>query len=281
MITCTDCGFKNPLANEHCSCCGMFLGFPNVNDCSQKEELKALEKRYKEKVESTAQKGFDDKRIEFENAIKKSVAVINVKLNDLHSLLFEKKTLYSTYHLQIEGETREPAPIEFEKERLGVEGTLFGSYGKNIRYAALSLDGSGLKSYGPFTIIFPDTAIKKRATLLEENSFHFVKNHEILAGGKIPRGYRAVWKDRHKLAVAKLLEKITVTKEENYATIVMDSAGDRKTDEFIEVHIYGKLNHASFLAVRGSSKSKNIAEEDILERIKDFLKKNNKQWIEE
>lgn len=72
-----------------------------------------------------------------------------------------------------------------------------------------------------------------------------------------------------------------MTKKENYATIVMDSTGDRKTDEFIEVHIYGKLNHASFLAVRGSSKSKNMAEEDIMERIKDFLKNNNKQWIEE
>lgn len=130
MITCTDCGFENPLANEKCSRCGMFLGFPNVNDCSQKEELKALKKRYKEKIESAAQKGFENKRIEFEKAAKKSVAVINVDLDCLHSLLFEKKTLYSTYQLQIEGETREPAPIEFEKERMGVEGTLFGSLGK-------------------------------------------------------------------------------------------------------------------------------------------------------
>jgi hypothetical protein len=49
MIKCPDCGFENPLVNEKCSCCGMFLGFPNVNDCSQREELEALEKRYNRK----------------------------------------------------------------------------------------------------------------------------------------------------------------------------------------------------------------------------------------
>lgn len=279
MITCTDCGFENPLANEHCSCCGMFLGFPNVNDCSRKEELKALAKRYKERVESAAQKGFDDKRIEFEKAVKKSAAVINVEPDYLQLLMLWKNSLYSTYQLQIEGETRDLAPMEFEKERLGVEGTLFGSYGKNIRYAALSLDGSGLKSYGPFTIIFSDTAIKKRATLLEENSFHFVKNQNILAGGKIPRGYRALWKDRHKLAITKLLEKIILTENENYAAVVMDSTGDRKTDGFIEVHIYGKLNSASIEAIRGNSKIE--PGQKIIKKIKAYLIDNKKEWIEE
>jgi len=257
----------------------MFLGFPNVNDCSQKEELKALKKRYKEKVESASQKGFDDKRIEFEKAVKKSIAVINVDFFYLQMLMLWENSLYSTYQRQIEGETRDLAPMEFEKKRLGVEGTLFGSYGKNIRYAALSLDGNGLKSYGSFTIILSDTAIKKRATLLEENSFHFVENHKILAGGKIPKGYRAVWKDRHKLAVAKLPEKITLTKKENYATIVMDSTGDRKTDEFIEVHIFGKINKASIKAIRGCSKIEPA--QKIIKKIKAYLIDNKKEWIEE
>lgn len=279
MIKCPDCGFENPFVNEKCSCCGMFLGFPNVNDCSQKEELEALEKRYKEKVEYAAKKGHEKKRIEFEEAVKKSVAVINVNLNYLHSLIVGKNTLYSTYQLQIEGESRELAPTEFDKERMGIEGTLFGSYGKNIRYAALSLNGTGLTSYGDFTLILFDTAVRKRSTLLEENSYNFIRRHKILAGGEIPQGYRTVWKDRHKLAVAKLIEKVLLTNKDNYAKIVLFSTVNRKKDEFIEVHIYGKLNEASIQAVRGTSES--VSEKNIIGRIKDYLTNSKKNWIEE
>jgi hypothetical protein len=260
----------------------MFLGFPNVNECSQKEELEALEKRYKEKVEFASPKGHDDKRIEFEEAVKKSAAVINVNLRYLHNLIVGSNTLVSTYQLQTAGETRELAPTEFDKERRGIEGTLFGSYGKDIRYAALSLDGTGLTSYGDFTLILSDTAIKKRTTLLEENSYHFIKTHKILAGdlGKnMPNGYRSVWNDRHKLAVAKLLKKAVLTNKENYAKIVLLSTGNRGTDEFIEVHIYGKLNKASIVSVRGNSES--VSEKDILGRIKDYLTNNDQNWIEE
>lgn len=281
MIKCPDpdCGFENPLGNEHCSGCGEFLGFPNVNDCSQQEERDALEKRYKESVEYAAKKGFDAKRVEFENAVKKSTAVINVDLHYLHSLMVGKNTLYSTYQLQTRGETRELAATEFDKERRGIEGTLFGGYGENIRYAALSLDGSGLTSYGEFTLVLSDTAVKKRATVLEENSYGFIRRHKILAGGKIPKGYRAVWEGRRKLAVAKLIEKILLTKPANYANIVMDSAGDREKDEFIEIHIYGRLNEASVQAVRGGGSR--VSEKDILERVKEYLTNNEKSWIEE
>lgn len=257
----------------------MFLGFPNVNECSQKEELEALEKRYQEKVELAAAKGKEDIRIEFEEEVKKSKAVINVDLDYLHFFIVGKHSLYSTYQLQTEGESRDYTRSEFDKERLGIEGTLFGSYGENIRYAALSLDGSGLKSYGDFTIALADEAIKLRSTLLEDNSYGFIRRHKILAGGKIPRGYRAVWKDRHMLSVAKLMKKILLTKSKNYATIILDNTGSRKKDEFIEVHIYGKISRESLQAVRGNSKE--VAEKDKIEKIKEYLKKSNKEWIEE
>jgi hypothetical protein len=279
MIACASCGFENSLMNEKCSRCGMFLGFPNVNECSQKEELEALEKRYQEKVELAAEKGEEDKRIEFEEEVKKSKAVINVDLDYLHFFIVGKHSLYSTYQLQTEGETRDYTRSEFDKERLGIEGTLFGSYGEEIRYAALSLDGSGLKSYGDFTIALADEAVKLRTTLLEENSYGFIRRHKILAGDKIPRGYRAVWKDRQKLAVAKLIDKALLTKKENYATIVLESTGDRTKDEYIEVHIYGKINKEAILSVGGKS---NVAsEKDRVEKIKEYLKKSKKDWIEE
>jgi hypothetical protein len=265
--------------NEKCTKCGTFLGYPNVNDCSRKEELDALEKRYIEKVNLAAGKGQDDKRIDFEEEVKKSVAVINVDLDYLYFFIVGKHSLYSTYQLQTSGEDRDYTRSEFDKERLGVEGTIFGSYGENIRYAALSLDGSGLKSYGDFEIILEDEAIELRTTLLEENSYPFVKRHKILAGGKIPPGYRAVWKDRHKLAVAKLMKEVLLTNKDNYGKIFLKSSGSRKNDEFIEVHIYGKINKEAVQAVRGNSSV--AVGTEMLAAIKDYLGKSNKSWIEE
>lgn len=278
MITCPYCGTENLLINKDCSTCGTSLGFPNVNECSQQEELKALNKRYKKKIGTARDKEHQDQVAEFEEELKKSLAVINVDLDYLHSLIV-RGAAYSNYQLLTFGEARDFARPEADKERLGVEGTIFGSYGRNIRYAALSLDGSDLKSYGDFTIILADKAVRLRATLLEENSYNFVKRHKILAGDKIPKGYRAVWKDRFKLAVAKLAEKALFTKKENYATVVLESTGDRKEDDFIEVHIYGKISKESLQAVRGNSKD--VDEKDKIEKIKEYLIKSNKEWIEE
>jgi hypothetical protein len=284
MIKCPKprCGYENPLGNEKCSRCSAFLGFPNVNECRQKDELEALEKRYNEKVNIAATGGYDSKRIEFEEIVKQSVTVINCSLDYLHTLVVKPNSIYSSYQLQTEGEIRELAQNAFDKERLGIEGTLFGSYGKEIRYGVLSIDGSGLKSYGDFTLIISETAIAERATLLEENSYQFIKTHNILAGDidrKIPKGYRSIWNDRYKLAVTKLLNKTCLTTIDKYAKIVLLSTGNRKMDDFIEVHIYGKINSASIQAVRGNSI--NINEKDVIERIKEYLKKSNQNWIEE
>lgn len=280
MTICSHCSCENSLMSEKCSQCGMFLGFPNVNDCSQREEMEALKERYLEKLKLAELEEQRKKRIDFEEQVEKSLAVINVKLDYLYNLVTGKSTIYSTYQLQTDGEIRDFVRSEFDKERRGIEGTLFGSYGSNIRYAALSLDGSGLKSYGDYTIILSDESVRLRTTLLEENSYNFIRRHKILAGDKIPKGYRAVWKERHKLAIAKLMEKILLTKDMNYAIIILNSTGDRKHDEFIEVHIYGKINKEAIHAVRGNSKV-NIGQKEKILRIKEYLKINKKKWIEE
>jgi len=62
-----------------------------------------------------------------------------------------------------------------DARRRSVESILFGSYGEEIRYAALSLGGLGLVSYGPITMVMSEPAIAQRASLLEYNSFQFVE----------------------------------------------------------------------------------------------------------
>jgi hypothetical protein len=70
-----------------------------------------------------------------------------------------------------------------------------------------------------------------------------------------------------------------LTNTPNYAKILLKSTGNRKKDEFIEVHIYGKINRDSILSVRGYSK--NNSEKEKVEKIKEYLRSINKEWIEE
>ena len=150
----------------------------------------------------------------------------------------------------MDGETRAPAAYDDDRLRRTVEALLFGSYGKQIRYAALSLDGNGLNSYGECAMEINSEYIQDRSSLLESNSFDFAQKLNLLNRAyddnekeKIPFGYVSTWRDKHKLSVAKLGDKINSnTTKTEFAKILLRTTKDRKTDEFIEVHIYGPIS---------------------------------------
>ena len=106
------------------------------------------------------------------------------------------------------------------------------------------MDGAGLSSFGPCAIRLREVVVDERATLLEGNSYHFISKHNIRPGEDIPPGYSAAWRERHKLAVAKLATQISPgTTEQEHSKILLFSEGRRDTDEFIEVHIYGGFDN--------------------------------------
>lgn len=210
--------------------------------------------------------------------MRSSCAVINVDIDFLHAFVTNNKTLYANYNNLVGSEIRKPALLEDGKRRRGIEATLFGDYAKHITYAALSLDGAGVKSYGAFSIVLRDIAIEKRATLLEDNSFQFVKKHEIRAGEGPPYGYRALWENRHELATAKLEPRILAeTSASEYAKILLNSTGNFDTDDFIEIHIYGNFDNNAIDRVKGKSSDGPRA---MVARIKSMLKKTGQSWIE-
>ena len=53
--------------------------------------------------------------------------------------------------------------------RVFADDALFPGYKEQIRFAALSLDGKGLSSYGECTLILRDHMIAHRASVLEGN----------------------------------------------------------------------------------------------------------------
>ena len=282
LLNCQRCGLGVPDSVEKCPTCGHYAGPPNVRAARGADEVTALNRRYEEAVERSKAGGSYPQLIWLEEEAKASFAVVNVGLDFLFHFVTNDKQLYSTYSLATRGQIRKPASRSNEEDRLAVEAKLFGGYGDEIRYAALSADGSGVKSYGAFTLRLRDIAISDRATLLEVNSFDFVEKHGIGVRGRPPNGYRAAWEDRHRLVVAKLAGRISPsTSRAELPTMLLRSEGDRATDDFVEVHIFGTFDINAVESVTGDSSRLSKDEQAMLSIVKAQLLKLGKAWIEE
>ncbi|VFM95213.1 MAG: hypothetical protein BECKG1743D_GA0114223_100419 [Candidatus Kentron sp. G] len=281
---CDKCKATFEWHEDRCPVCGHDIGFPLARELGRQKERDALQRRYQEALDSARNRAVEDRVAAFEQAVQsKSRAVIGVWPSFLASFLNDARMLFTSYSLQVAAGSRKPASREDDKRRRGTEGTLFGALAPKICYAALSLDDAGLVSYGDdcfFTLV--EAAARARGTLLEENSYTFVQKHKILPGDEIPAGYRAVWRDRHKLAVAKLAGQIDEsTTDSAFAQLLLHSDGDRATDKFMEVHIYSGFDNQSVDGVR-IPMPENAPSDDRenLKRIRDWARKNNRGYSE-
>jgi hypothetical protein len=188
-----------------------------------------------------------------------SNAVMNISAQLLDDFLSGDNTLMSNYVLQTNSQTRKSAKRDDDRQRRATEGLLFGVYGEQIRYAALSLEQKGLHSYGRCCIALADVTMQHFATVMEENSYDFVANHRILPQDNIPLGYRASWTDRHLLATAKLAAKITAN-EQDLSELLLSCDGNRDNDKFMEVHIYGAFDNQSIVKISIPGKTKDRKE---------------------
>jgi hypothetical protein len=269
-------------AADKCFTCGEPLIAPNVRAAGSDDEKVALTGRYEKAMQHVAANGLHRELEEFTKLLRSSYAVINVDINFLFSFFSNDKALYASYSLGVRGQSRRPAKGENDRQRLAVEGLLFGSYGDQIRYAALSLDHAGVKSYGDFSMKLREVAIDKRSSLLEDNSFVFVAKHDVQSGKSIPKGYRSAWSERDKLAVAKLADRITsTTTETEYSAILLFSDGKYETDDFIEVHIYGPFDAFAIESVAGNSVLKDDAKRAMVQFVKEQLTASGKAWVEQ
>ena len=280
-MKCSECGSIIPHDRETCPTCGTNAGFPNVREVSAVSEKDALEERYNRAIKYAHADGLDLLLEELSQASKYSHAVIAIDLDYLNGFITKDEVLYSCYALMVSGEMRKAASSVNDKKRRGVGGFFFGSYADKIRYAALSLDGKGLSSYGLFTLVLKDVAVKARATLLEENSYKFYNKFRDKIPDNFPLGYRAVWSERYKLVVSKLADRITITTtNHDFPGILLSCTGNRETDDFIEVHIYGAFDNAAVETVVGKSTTFRKPDKARLAVIKEKLIKKGIQWVE-
>ena len=282
MLKCRICNSEIPDTVEKCFTCGFYAGLPNVRVAERAEEIQALDERYQKAFDIAKVHGYLSLLEKFDESLKQTSAVINSDLDSLYFFIRSSRSLYSNYERGVKGQIRKPAARDDARKRLGVGAILFGDYADEITYAALSLDGSGPHSYGPYAMKLKDIAVTNRATLLENNSYDFVPKHNLKPGNKPPPGYITSWNNRNKLAVAKLAERITPdTKETDFARLLLFSEGNRATDEFVEVHIYGTFDSKAVESIKGSSVNIPEDEQHLLRIFKQHLQRAGIEWIEE
>ncbi len=212
---------------------------PNVIE-AQKEKG-ALDKCYQTAVQKAKGRGVENLLPQFEKMVKtESHVVVNMKTAVLKKLIEKSGEFYKNHY--------EMGKHDPDRENMDLR--LYGEAGKKIRYAALSLDGTGLTDYGNCHCqirLTSEEEMNTRVNVFRINSY-FLKRAPL-----IPLGYRACWKDRHLLAVVKLWDRLEIHHQENeFPRILLDDQGDRKDDEFIEVHIYDAFDSHAIVSVKGT-----------------------------
>jgi hypothetical protein len=276
METCLNpkCQKPLPTASERCPACGTNNGLPNLRQA--RRDAPTLEMRYQAALDDCQARQVTDIAIDFTQAVSQhSRAVLNGNPLFFHAFIKDDRNTYSTYSLQLEGEMRIAAPDEHHAERQAVEAQIFPSYGKAIRYAALSLNGLGPHSYGSCSLTINPQLCENLASLTEENTYELAKHH----GKNIPPGYRSTWDERHKLALAKLAGQIVPnTMTDQYPTILLFSEGKRATDQFIEVHLYGPFTCHAIESANIAPTGKDKTERYELEILADELTSRGIPW---
>ena len=218
-----------------------------------------MEARYHQALAEARQRGTEPGVTQFDAAMKTTVPVINMSIAALQTLITQDQALYWNYYKGVRSSTRKAASLIRDRERTGVDGTLFGQIGEQLISAALSLECRGLISYGAFCVQLREVAISKRSSLLEENSYFFVDRHHIVAGKPIPLGYLCSWGNRHKIAVAKLASRLDrTTSDKDHQLILLSSTGDRGLDDFIEIQIYGSFDNNAVEKISGAKPTSSL-----------------------
>lgn len=278
VTTCSRCGSEVPDNLAKCPCCGADAGYPNVKLAGQ--EAAALTGRADTARADAKARGASGSLAEFEHALTASHAVVNVDIEFLFRLLSSDKTLYTAYGKLIAADVRVPAAPDDDRQRTAVDAILFGSWGKEIVFAAIALDGRGPGTYGSISLELKELAIELRASVLEENSYAFVRRHGLGPFDSIPAGYRAPWATRSEVAIAKLAPRVvpTTTKADHPLLLLNSDGVDRSKDEFIEVHVYGPFNRQAIQRITVLSKPKDPGERHRLNSMKKTAKSLGIQW---
>ena len=210
-------------------------------------EREALHGRYQAALQAAEGRGCRNVAEEFEAEVGLSKTVISLSLQQMEILAGSDQDLYTTYYKKLGAESRTPHGNKWDRLRGLADEALFPNYRENIRFGALSLDGAGIPTYGECTLVLREDMIAHRASVFEENSALFMERH----GYDSPSGYRADWRERARLGVAKLASRLEpTTTREQFPAILLKPGPTPEEDRFIEVHVWGPISRRAVECVQ-------------------------------
>ena len=244
-IHCNFCNNDFPISSNCCPHCAQPGLFPNVIVAGDSEEVSELDKRYQNAYKETKLRQCDHILSDYEKTIlENSKAVISRSLSEVERLAKSDNEIYVSYYKLIEADLKLPSGSKWDIFRRLAEESLFPGYRERIRFGSLSFTKEGSKNYGECSFVLRNKMIAPRASVFEENCVIFMKRHRLLFDelDDLPKGYRATWNDRGKLAAVKAAGDIKPeTDPDEYQEILLHNAPDSKDDVFVEVHVYGPI----------------------------------------
>ena len=254
---------------------------PNVRECAARLERDVLQKRFDDaRSKALKNKAKNEWQLLATCVENESGVVVAMPAQIARSMASDPRTVYANYEALVGAGLRRPATQDNDRHRKAVASLLFGQADAQIRYGNLAISTETLGSYGDVSCRLRADAVKKRTSFLEENSYSFVLRHSIKAGDPIPPGYRAVWENRHKLALTKLGSRLKPgQRRDELRGLLVQSSGDRSSDEFIEAHIYGGFTVESIETMTKVPKAGRTNREtrmDVNIALSQFSKRNRK-----
>lgn len=270
-MNCEFCNNNIPPSVSRCPHCGQPSRFPNV--ITADDEQRQLQSRYDKATNEALSRGVIANIDDFERSLNKSYAVINRSISELSRLAGNEFDVYATYYHLSEG-IRLQKGDEFDSLRQAADSIFFTGYREEIRFAALSLDSTGLSNYGDCSWILREDMIAHRTSVFEDNTTLYYINNDIKGAKDVPKGYRASWKERAKLCVAKLASRIDITTvSDKYSNILLHQGATSKEDDFVEVHIFGPMTIRTIAEVSFTNKIKSKNDQVLIKGIKEKLGK--------
>ena len=244
---CNHCGHSYHFSQSLCPHCARPANYPNVYAAQDGGETRALEDRYQNAKRVAQSRSAESLRAveSFEAEMLNTRAVIARSPEELQRLITSDREGYASYYELIAAGVRFPSGNMWDALRPLADDALFPYYKEKIRFAALTLDGRGLPSFGDYFLVLRTDMIAHRTSVYEENSILFFSKHfrrDLDDEPRLPRGYRATWDERSKLCVAKLTERIDAsTPPGAYSGILLRPGSTSEDDDFVEVHVWGTM----------------------------------------
>jgi hypothetical protein len=241
---CSYCGLVFQVSRDRCPHCARPSLFPNVVEAMRSEEKVALEERYRSAMADADARGCRNAVEAFEESVGQARVVINRSILETLRIAASDREVYGTYYQVIAAGIRLPSGDRWDTLRPLVDSALFPDYKDEIRFGSLSLDGVGVSQFGPCSLTLRVDLVEYRVSLFEKNSILFMERAGITIGGStaLPRGYRSVWIDRGRHAVAKLAHRVSSsTALSDHTQLLLTNAMSPEGDDFIEAHVYGPM----------------------------------------